>query len=348
MNYSSRPPLVSVVIPVYRVERYIRQTLDSVLAQTYSNFEVILVDDESPDRSIEICQTYTDPRIRIVHQRNRGLAGARNTGIRQSQGDYIALLDSDDLWLPEKLERHVQHLESRPEVGVSFCRSAFIDDSGQPLEIYQMPKLTNIEAAFIFCRNPISNGSVPVIRRAVFEAIQFTSCRHGEPAGEPEADYFDEQFHQSEDIECWMRIVLQTPWQVEGIPEALTLYRVNSTGLSAQVEDQLASWEAMVEKTRGYAPEFVAQWEHLARAYQYRYLARRAVRNRDGKTAVKLTNQALASDWRILTQEPRRTVITIAAAYLISLFPRSWYSQLEKIALKIVGKAQKQTISHSK
>jgi len=337
-------PFVSVVIPVYNVEKYISKTLESVLSQTYQNLEIIIVDDESPDRSVEICQTYSDSRIRIVREKNRGLAGARNTGIRESKGAYIALLDSDDLWLPEKLERHVYHLETSPEVGVSFCRSAFINDEGMPLEIYQMPKLTGIEAHYLFCRNPISNGSVPVIRREVFEAIKFQDNFHGEQ----EDCYFDEQFHQSEDIECWMRIVLQTSWQVEGIPDALTLYRVNSSGLSAHVEDQLKSWESMVEKTRTYAPEFVAQWEHLARAYQYRYLARRAVRNRDGKTAVTLTNRALASDWQIITQEPRRTAITIAAAYMINLFPRSWYSQLEKVALKIVGNSQKQTISHSK
>lgn len=344
MNPVPQPDLVSVIIPVYKVERYIAETIESVLSQTYQNFEIIIVDDESPDQSIEICRKFSDRRIKIIQQKNRGLAGARNTGIRQSQGQYIALLDSDDLWLPEKLERHLNHLKSRPEVGVSFCRSVFIDENGNPLEIYQMPKLTDIDAHYIFCRNPIGNGSVPVIRREVFEGIKFQANFYGEP----EDYYFDDRFHQSEDIECWMRIVLQTAWKVEGIPEALTLYRVNSSGLSAHVAPQLESWEAMVEKTRTTAPDFVAEWEHLARAYQYRYLARRAVRNRDGKTAVKLTNQALASDWRILLQEPRRTLITIAAAYLMRIIPSSLYKPLEKIALKIVGSAQKQTISHSK
>lgn len=337
-------PTVSVVIPVYNVERYIQETLDSVFAQTLQDFEIIIVDDESPDRSIEICQSYQDPRIHIVHQKNRGLAGARNTGIRNSRGKYIALLDSDDLWLPEKLEYHLKHLESNPEVGVSFCRSAFIDDQGKPLSIYQMPKLTGINAAHIFCRNPISNGSVPVFRREVLEAIKF----HDNLNKQPEDNYFDEHFHQSEDIECWVRISLQTQWQIEGIPEALTLYRVNSTGLSAQVEAQLDSWEMMVEKTRTYAPEFVAQWESLARAYQYRYLARRAIRNRDGKTAVKLVNKALKQNWHILTEETSRTLITIAAAYVINIIPKELYLKIEKTALKLIGKSQKEIISQAK
>ncbi|MGL5077637.1 MAG: glycosyltransferase family 2 protein, partial [Waterburya sp.] len=115
--------LVSVIVPVYNVEDYIAQTINSVLNQTYPHFELLIIDDASPDRSLEICQQFRDPRIKIISQKNRGLAGARNTGIRHAQGDYLAFLDSDDLWLPEKLAQHIQHLESAPQVGVSFSRS---------------------------------------------------------------------------------------------------------------------------------------------------------------------------------------------------------------------------------
>lgn len=108
---------VSVILPVYGVEKYIQQTIQSVLDQTYQNFEIIVVDDESPDKSVEICQGFDDSRITIIHQKNRGLAGARNTGIRHAKGDYLAFLDGDDLWHPEKLEKHVYHLESSPNVG---------------------------------------------------------------------------------------------------------------------------------------------------------------------------------------------------------------------------------------
>ena len=94
--------LVSVIVPTYNIEQYIAETIKSVLAQTYPHFELLIIDDESPDRSVKICQQFNDPRIKIISQKNRGLAGARNTGIRNSQGAYIALLDGDDLWLPEK------------------------------------------------------------------------------------------------------------------------------------------------------------------------------------------------------------------------------------------------------
>ena len=154
--------LVSVIVPTYNVEEYISRTINSILAQTYSNFELLIIDDESPDRSVEICQQFKDSRLKIISQKNRGLAGARNTGIRNAKGEYLAFLDADDLWLPKKLENHVQHLESSPTVGISFSRSAFIDINDRELGIYQMPKLKEITAEHLLCRNPIGNGSAPV------------------------------------------------------------------------------------------------------------------------------------------------------------------------------------------
>lgn len=337
-------PTISVIIPVYNSERSIAATVESVLAQTYSDFEILVIDDESQDRSIEICQSYQDPRMRVIRQRNRGLAGARNTGIRHAQGRFLAFLDSDDLWHPEKLAQHLQHFQRDPAVGVSFCRSCFIDEQGQELGIYQMPKLREITPGYLFCRNPISNGSSVVIRREVLDAICFQDNVHGEV----EDFYFDDHFRQSEDIECWLRIALQTSWKIEGIPEALTLYRVNLGGLSANILKQYESWERIVTKTQAYNPDFVAQWAGPARAYQLRYLARRAANQRSREMATQLIHQALATHWQILLEEPRRTLMTLAAVYLLWLLPPTTYQKLEARAMKITGNRQKQRIQQEK
>ncbi|WP_071188886.1 glycosyltransferase family A protein [Trichormus sp. NMC-1] len=90
-------PKISVIIPVYNSEKTVAETLDSVLAQTYGDLEVIIVDDGSTDKSIEICRQFNDERIKIVHQQNRGLAGARNTGIRHAQGEFLGFVDSDEI-----------------------------------------------------------------------------------------------------------------------------------------------------------------------------------------------------------------------------------------------------------
>lgn len=335
---------VSVIIPVYNVEKYIAETIESVLAQTYQDFEIIIVDDESPDNSIEICRRFTDERIRIFQQKNRGLAGARNTGIRHSQGNYIALLDSDDLWLSEKLERQVNFLETHPQVGVTFCPAEFMNEEGIPLATYQHPKLTGIDAGYLFQANAIGSGSSPMIRREVFEAIAFQDNLHGKT----ENSYFDEHFKRSEDLECWIRIALQTQWKIEGTNEILLYYRVNHQSLSAEVMKQFESWEQVLNKTRTYAPQFIAEIESLARAYQLRYLSRHAIRLKEGQMAVKLINKALKSDQQIFWQDPKGTLITIAAAYIINLFPKSWYIIIEKLTLKIIGKSQKQSISKLK
>jgi glycosyltransferase involved in cell wall biosynthesis len=330
---------VSVIIPVYGIEKYVAATVQSVLAQTYDNFELLIIDDASPDRSIEICQQFTDCRIKIIHQKNRGLAGARNTGIRHAQGEYLAFLDGDDLWLPEKLEKHIAHLEKSPKVGISFSRSAFIDEAGKPLGIYQMPKLKDISPQLILCRNPIGNGSAAVVRREVFEDIKYQENLYGLT----ENFYFDEKFRQSEDVEFWLRVAIQTHWLIEGIPEALTLYRVNSGGLSANLSKQLEGLEKIIQKTRSYAPDAIA-CENLARAYYLRYAARRAVSLKAPKMAVSLINQALVTHLGILLQEPRRTLLTIAAAYSLCFLPQPLFEQVQNMALKLIGVIQKSRI----
>lgn len=334
-------PTVSVIMPIYNVERFVAEAIDSVLAQTHTDFELLIVDDCSPDRSLAICEAYEDKRIRILrHPENRGLAGARNTGIRAARGRYLAFLDSDDLWHPEKLSRHLAHLALRPQLGVSFSRSAFIDEHSNPMGVYQMPKLNNISPAYYLRRNPIGNGSAPVIRREALDAIAFLDC---EP-NTPRMCYFDESFRRSEDIECWMRIALTTTWTIEGLPEPLTLYRLNAGGLSASLYQQLESWEQMIRKTQHYAPEFIAEHADAARAYQLRYLARQAIRLRDGPTALKLALEALATDRGVLTQEPGRTLMTLGAATLLSLLPLTTYLRLEGLAQALLGRMQSATI----
>ncbi|NEN98931.1 MAG: glycosyltransferase family 2 protein [Moorea sp. SIO3I7] len=331
---------VSVIIPVYGVENYIAAAVQSVLEQTYTNFEVLIIDDESPDSSIKICQEFSDQRLKIIHQTNRGLAGARNTGIRHAKGDYLAFLDGDDLWLPQKLERHIEHLENFPDIGISFSRSALIDEAGNFMGAYLMPKLSNITISDLFRESPIGNGSAAVVRRELFDTIKYQDNVYG-----PTEDYyFDENFRRAEDIECWLRIAIQTDWKIEGIPEALTLYRINTQGLSANLFKQFESLEQMIEKTRSYAPTVTSRWENISRAYHLRYLARSAVRLKVGSDAVTFIHRSLSNHWRILLEQPRRTILTLIAAYILWLLPKYIYAQIELLVSKLLKKVKKQPL----
>lgn len=302
-------PRVSVIMPVYNVEAFVGEAIDSVLAQAYSDFELIIVDDGGTDDSMAICRSYEDPRIRIVSQSNRGLAGARNTGIAEAKGEYIGLLDSDDRWLPEKLALHVIHLDNNPAIGVSYSPSRFIDMAGRPMRLRQRPKLDGVTAAEIFCRNPVGNGSAPVLRRSALDTVAF---RHREEPAR--MCWFDETLRQSEDIEMWLRLAVAGGVRFAGIAPVLTEYRVGSGGLSSQVVRQYQTWESVVRRLQVYAPAFVADHVDRARAYQLRYLARRAVQLGDAGMAVTLLREAAASSLKPLLEEPIKSLVTVIAA----------------------------------
>lgn len=334
-------PKFSVIMPVYNVARYVGPAVQSVLRQSLTDFELLIIDDCSPDDSIAICAAFDDPRIHIIrHAHNRGLAGARNTGIRNARGEYLAFIDSDDRWHPEKLALHNQHLQSRPDVGVSFSRSAFIDEDGNFNHCYQMPRLVDIDAGYCLCRNPIGNGSAPVIRREVFADIAYVD----DSRGYSEDWYFDENLRRSEDIECWIRIVLTTNWVIEGIPQALTEYRLNSGGLSSSLLAQLQSWEQVIEKTRTYAPAFIDMWERSARAYQLRYLARQAIRLGDGRMATRLVHRGLATGPGIVFNEPGRTLVTLGAAWLLLILPGRIFRGCQYLGQRLIGLIQRYRI----
>ena len=128
---------VSVIVPVYNAEKYLKQTLLSIQNQTFKDFEAILIDDGSSDQSGEICdgQAMTDSRFKVIHQKNSGVAAARNAGIEQAEGEFIAFLDADDCWLPEKLEKQVAFMKEK-NCFLSYTAYRFIDENGNILKDY--------------------------------------------------------------------------------------------------------------------------------------------------------------------------------------------------------------------
>lgn len=322
-------PTVSVIMPVYNTAKYVQSAVESVLAQTFTNFELLVIDDAGTDNSIALCRRYDDPRVHIISQANRGLAGARNTGIRHARGQFIALLDSDDLWEADKLERHVAHLRKAPNVGVSYAASTLIDDHGGALRIIQRPKLQNVSPKDVFLRNPIGNGSAPVIRKAVFNDIAFLNPNR------EELDYFDDSFRQSEDIECWCRIALTTSWKFEGIKGALTRYRINEGGLSANVVKQFATWSRVRDRVKQLDPGFAKEWAPRAEAYQLRYLARRCIRMGEGAMAWSLLKDAMKICPMIAIEEPAKTLSSVVAAAVLRFSPVSLNSPLQALIQKV-------------
>ena len=155
-------PLVSVIIPVYNGARYLGAALESVFAQTYREFEVIVVDDGSTDESGVIAQGFPD--VRYLQQTNQGVAAARNHGLEAARGDFVAFLDQDDLWTPDKLKLQVEYLLSHPDVGYTLTQQKYFLDPGGTLPAWFRKELfDSVHTGWVL-------GTL-VVRRTIFEQV---------------------------------------------------------------------------------------------------------------------------------------------------------------------------------
>lgn len=199
---------VSVVIPVYNARDVIGETIESVLAQTWTDREIVVVDDGSSDGSGDIVRSFGE-RVRYVRQENGGVARARNRGIAESTGEYVALLDHDDLWHPTKLDKQVAVLDGRPEVGMVVTDVAHLDREGKPLGVIGAGYNPSETFARLFVRGFVPTPSAAMIRRSVLETV----------------GGFDERFHSAglDDHELWTRIAAR--YEIANIAEPLTYHR---------------------------------------------------------------------------------------------------------------------------
>jgi glycosyltransferase involved in cell wall biosynthesis len=190
---TGRLPLVTVVTPAYNIAKYIGETVDSVLRQTFHDFEYLVVDDGSTDNSVDVVRAHVgdDPRFRLVRGEHRGPSAARNAGIREAEGQYVAFLDGDDRWHPEFLERQLQLIQSLPpDVGAVFCRSRLVLENGT-LVFLQWQRAGRYDFDdFLVSSNPARNGSSLLIRKSCFTDV----------------GGFDEELHRLEDLDMWLRI----------------------------------------------------------------------------------------------------------------------------------------------
>jgi len=186
------PPVVSVIIPVYNAERYISRCLSSVVAQAFQDFEIIVVDDESSDRSPEMAASVLREADRLVHQQNTGCGGARNRGVAEAQGQYLAFLDADDYWHPDFLQAMLALFAKHPTAGLAFCRwhagRRRVLPRGQTDGLFE-----DYFAVAASCGGYIGAASSSMMPRAVFDAVGGFDTR---PA---------------EDNDMWCRIALSYP-----------------------------------------------------------------------------------------------------------------------------------------
>ena len=205
-------PFFSVIVPVYKARQWVGRAIESVLTQTFEDFELILVDDGSPDDSAEVIARYTDPRVKLIRQENRGEGGARNRGIEASSGMWLTFLDADDQWLPECLEDRYRVISDHPEI--DFCYSSYRREYQDGRSVPAM-KITGIEGP-ILSEDCFSDGLF----------VRFTpwigtiAVRH---TLLEETGLFPEGLKIGTDIYLIMRVLLKSR-QIAFIPREGTLY----------------------------------------------------------------------------------------------------------------------------
>ena len=291
-------PLVSVVIPAYNAEGYLAATIESVLAQTYRPLEVLVIDDGSSDGTVALARSFGDP-VRVIEQENKGPAGARNTGFAEARGDIIALLDADDLWMPERLTACVDLLQSDPTLGF-VTTDAYLIEEDTPTERryygdyqrYPFPE-RGAQLDEIAKRNFVFVSVV--FDRRLFDLV---------------GARLDERLWGTEDYDLWTRFLLAGA-EAGLVPEPLAWYRVRADSVSRARSRQ---WRAHLTVLERHLPSLWLRGAHgrpqdaydigieLARRGDRRvalWFITHAVRDPGGR-ALQRVRYAIGGGWAVL------------------------------------------------
>jgi glycosyltransferase involved in cell wall biosynthesis len=237
----SSPPLVSAIITTYNRPSYLERAVHSVLKQTYSNIELVVVDDHSDTHARETLAEIDLGELTAVtcvrHEENRGANAARNTGIEASSGEYIAFLDDDDRWVPEKIERQVDvFLDSSQDVGVVYAGIKKITENG--IQVTNPPAIDGDMTKALLCGNVVGSMSVVMVRADLAKRVPL-----------------DEQFPSWADLEWYVNLSKHA--EFSRIPEPLVVYDSRSHNrLSADLDKKLTAYELFVEEFGPGAREY--------------------------------------------------------------------------------------------
>jgi glycosyltransferase involved in cell wall biosynthesis len=296
VNKDSSAPKVSVVIPAYNSGRFLGEAIQSVLDQTFGDFELIVVDDGSTDNTRDVVRSFTDPRIEYIYQKNRGSSAAYNRGIHASGGEYIAFLDSDDIWFPQNLELKVKMLDSNPGIAL-VCSDTYLfdDQTGNILGRYwhdhaqfkswfDPRKAAQNPLRYMLSRGTFIIETITMVRREVFNEV---------------GDY-DESLRSHEDWDVWCRVTQR--FAIETIDMPLSMNRRHDTNLSGNSEQMYESEQMALNKAlHSYSlePDEVALVKRRLARLHFLYGSRSVV---DGEIALgrkRLLTSIRIDPWHI-------------------------------------------------
>lgn len=311
-------PLISVIIPVFNSEKTIRETIASVLKQSFTNFELILINDGSQDITLEIITQIKDPRLKVFSYPNAGVSASRNRGISQATGEYISFLDSDDLWTSDKLESQLKALQANPQAGVAYSWTHYIDESGKFLYSGNKVALNGKVYEQLLLQNFIESGSNVLIRREALNQV----------------GGFDESLFGPEDWDLLIRLAAKYNFVVVPIPQIL--YRMSANSISSSISRQEKASLKVIEKAFAQAPEALQYLKRYSISNLYKYLTFRvlvgSLERQKALTAAYCFWYAVKNNPAILSQHPKLMFIVMLKIMAGVLLPNK---QLQILLIKL-------------
>lgn len=251
---SSKTPLISVVIPAYNCQSTIKDTLNSVFEQTYKALEIIVIDDGSTDNTLAIIESIDDDRLIVLTQSNSGVSASRNRGIGYANGEFVALLDADDLWLPNKLSEQLKAFQNEPTAAVAYSWTNYIDEAGNLLREGYYCKFTGDVHHQLLLGCFLESGSNPLVRRNALNAV----------------GGFDESLRTCEDWDLWIRLSLHYSFTV--VPQVHVKYRIFAHSKSFFLDKHEAGGLAVINKAFSQMSEPSPSRQSQALSNFYKYL----------------------------------------------------------------------------
>ena len=267
-------PTISVIIPAYNAERTIIKTVQSVLQQTFSDLEIIAIDDGCTDRTLELLQNVEDNRLKIFSYENGGLPVARNRGIARAEGEFISFIDADDMWTPDKLELQLAALQQNSMAGVAYSWTAcFIDGQEESIFPYEPVFFEGNVYDKLLVNNIVSNGSNILVRKQAIESV----------------GQFETTLKSCEDWDFYIRLAAQ--WHFVLVPKHQILYRQSSNAMTSKVEVMEKEALRVIERAYQSAP---AEYQFLKKrslAWIYEYCTQQYLKNSTDVKGAKKASQ---------------------------------------------------------
>ncbi len=315
MNDAGAAPTFSVLLCTHNGERFLAATLDSLFAQSFTDFELVVVDDGSTDSSTQLVEGYRDSRLRLIQQQRQGAAGALDTAWRAARGEFIALLDQDDLWNPDKLAIHSETHRRNPDVDITFSWFRVINDAGREIGLHSHRYRGTIDFRELLEDFVIGASSNVVIRGRAIER----------------AGGIDRTLTALYDLDLCLRVSLLAPRNVLAIGQDLMLYRRHEAQVTRNLGVLECEWEQTLRKFETLAPNEFREVSGQARSNMDRYFASLAYEERSYGRALKFLERGCIESPGHFLAEPRNW-LTFGACASGLLFPSSIHRRLERIA----------------